>query len=176
MAAAGIRVWDPLVRSVHWGIAVLVAVDMLNEAGANPWHRYFGYAAGVLVALRLAWGMFGSHHARLRSMAANARTLPNYLAELRSGRHRFYAGHNPLGALMAFTLWGLLIAVVATGWMLQLNAYWGDETVRTVHKFVAYTLTGCAVVHVAGVLATSLMTRVNLVKAIVTGVKTDPHS
>jgi cytochrome b len=176
MAAIAIRAWDPLVRFVHWGLAVLIAVDLLNDAGANPWHRYVGYAAGTLVALRLAWGVLGSQHARLRTMAATARTLPNYLAELRAGMHRFYAGHNPLGACMAFALWGLLIAVVLTGWMLQIDAYWGDETVQTVHKFAAYALAGCAVVHVAGVLTTSRMTRVNLVKAMVTGIKTDRNS
>ena len=48
MAAAGhTRVWDPLVRTVHWSLAALIAVELFNEAGANPWHRYLGYVAAA---------------------------------------------------------------------------------------------------------------------------------
>src|SRR4051812_22125946 len=124
---ATVRVWDPFVRLVHWSVAVLVVIDLLNEAGANPWHRYLGYVAGALVLMRLAWGLIASRHARLSTMAESARTLMRYLSELRTGTHRFYAGHNAAGACMAFTLWALLLVIVTTGWMLQLDAFWGDE-------------------------------------------------
>ena len=171
MAAAAIRVWDPFVRFVHWCVAALVVVDLLNDAGANPWHRYCGYAVGALVIMRLAWGLFGSHHARLQTMAASARTLTAYLGKVQSNTRRFYAGHNPLGACMAFTLWGLLLAVALTGWMLQLDAFWGDELLQTLHAVAAYAVAAFAVLHVAGVLVTSVRTRTNLVQAMFTGVK-----
>lgn len=176
MTVARIGVWDPLVRFVHWSVAVLVAIDLLNEAGANPWHRYFGYAAGALVALRLAWGIFGSHYARLRTMVASARTLKTYFGKSTSPTRRFYAGHNPLGACMAFALWALLLAAVITGWMLQLDAFWGDESLQTVHAAAAYALATLAVVHVTGVLVTSAVTHSNLVKAMITGTKVDKDS
>ena len=51
------KVWDPLVRVVHWGVAVAIVADLANEAGANPWHRGIGYAALALVCARLAWGL-----------------------------------------------------------------------------------------------------------------------
>lgn len=165
--------WDPLVRFVHWSVAVLIMVDLLNEAGANPWHRYLGFAAGALVALRLAWGIVGSPQARLLAMAASARAVKAYLAEWKSGQRRFYAGHNPLGASMAFVLWGLVLTVVITGWMLHLDAYWGDESLQTMHAAAAYLLAGCAVVHVGGVLITSALSRANLIKAMFTGIKVD---
>jgi cytochrome b len=173
MAATAIRVWDPFVRLVHWGVAVLVAIDLLNDAGANPWHRYFGYAAGALVAIRLAWGMFGSHYARLQTMVASARTLKAYFGKSKSPARRFYAAHNPLGACMAFALLALLLAAVITGWMLQLDAFWGDESLQTLHAAAAYTLATLAVVHVTGVLVTSAVTHTNLVKAMITGTKVD---
>lgn len=173
MPAAAVRVWDPFVRFVHWSVAILVVSDLFNEAGANPWHRYLGYAAGALVVMRIAWGIFGSHHARLTSMAASARQLPNYLRESTTGQRPFYAGHNPLGVWMAFALWGQLLFVVATGWMLQLDTFWGNESLQSLHATAAYVLAACVVIHVGGVLATSAMSRTNLVKAMITGDKPD---
>jgi cytochrome b len=169
---ATVRVWDPFVRLVHWSVAVLIVIDLLNDAGANPWHRYLGYAAGALVLLRLAWGLNASRHARLSAMTESARTLRRYIAGLRAGKHRFYAGHNPLGACMAFTLWALLLVMVLTGWMLRLDAFWGDELLQTAHTSAAYVLAALAIVHVSGAVVTSAMTRTNLVKAMITGEKT----
>ncbi len=168
MAAARVKVWDPLVRIVHWSVAAIVVADLLNEAGANAWHRWLGYAAVALVVVRLAWGLFGSAPARLSAMARSAAGVHAYLGRRGS---RSYAGHNPLGALMAFALWGLVIGCGVTGWMLQLEPWWGDETLQTVHTVCAYTIAALAVVHVAGAVVTSVRERTNLVKAMITGVK-----
>ena len=176
MAAAMVRVWDPVVRIVHWSVALLVLCDLLNEAGANPWHRYVGYAAGALVVLRLAWGILGSHHTRLAAMAHSARELPKYLRALQSGTRCYYVVHNPAGAWMAFTLWLLVLIIVITGWMLQLDAFWGDERLQTLHTAVAYVLAACVVIHVTGALVTSALHRTNLIKAMITGDKLDRNS
>lgn len=172
MPASTVRVWDPLVRIVHWSVACLVVIDLFNEAGANPWHRNFGYVAGALVVLRLAWGLFGTPHARLAPLVQSARRIVPYLASLRPGTQRpVFTGHNPLGACMAIALWTLILVVVVSGWILRLDAYWGDETVETVHALAAYVLGALAVVHVSGVLLTSAVYRTNLVKAMITGTK-----
>ena len=166
--------WDPLVRIVHWTVAALVVTDLFNEAGANPWHRNLGYAAGALVLLRLAWGLVGPRPARLSSMARAARdALPDARSLARPPRE-LPAGHTPLGASMAFVLWSLVLAVVVTGWLLRLDAFWGDETVERAHSAAAYVLGGMALVHVAGAVATSLRYRVNLVAAMVTGKRRAP--
>lgn len=166
-----LRVWDPLVRLVHWSVAALVVIDLLNEAGANPWHRYFGYAAGALVVARLCWGFLATGHARHAVMAASAtRALP-YVRSLIAGRAQKHIGHNPLGALMAYALWSLILMVALTGWALQLERFWGDEWLQDIHSTVAYVLAGCVCVHVGGVLATSALQRQNLAKAMITGRK-----
>jgi cytochrome b len=165
------RVWDRLVRSVHWSVAALVLVDLVNEAGANPWHRYFGYAAAALVVLRLAWGLGDTGHARLAEMTANAaRALP-YTRALIAGTGGVYAGHNPLGALMAYTLWTLILFVCVTGWATQLDYFWGEEWLQDLHTVAAYVLAGCAVLHICGAVATSALHRTNLIKAMITGRK-----
>jgi cytochrome b len=162
------------VRTVHWSLASLIAVEMLNDAGANPWHRYFGYAAAALIVLRLAWGFGDSRHARLSAMAASARQIFPYLKQS-SGSVPPSVGHTPPGALMAFTLWGLTLLVAETGWMQGLDRFWGDERLQQLHEALAYVLSACALIHVTAALVTSRVQRVNLVKAMITGNKALPE-
>ena len=172
MAAAGYtKVWDPLVRTVHWSLASLIVVELLNEAGANPWHRYLGYAAAALVVARLAWGWGNPGQAKLSVMAASARRI---VPHLRQPGGSVSIGHTPPGALMAFTLWSLTLLVATTGWMLGLDQFWGDESLQGLHEALAYVLAACAVIHVAAALAASRSRRANLVKAMITGNKAVP--
>ena len=154
-------VWDRFVRSAHWGLAALVALELLNEAGANPWHRWLGYAAAVLVVARLAWGLGDRGYARLGRMA---RTVMQDSATQSPG-------HTRLGALMAFTLWSLVLLAGVTGWMLGLDAFWGEQWLQDLHAAVAYLLAALAAVHIAAAVLASRAQRVNLVKAMVTGEK-----
>ena len=156
------RVWDPWVRIVHWSVATLVLVELLNEAGANPWHRYLGYGAAALVVGRLAWGLGNTGSARLATMARTAGfRIPRQTPP----------GHTPLGALMAFALWSLLLVVAITGWMQGLDAFWGEDWLQELHEALAYALAACAAIHVTAALVTSHVTKVNLVKAMITGEK-----
>jgi len=164
-----VLVWDAFVRVTHWAIAILVVAELVNEAGANPWHRYLGYAAAALVIARLAWGLVSSGEARLARMAATAAEARAYLRSSRA-----YLGHNPLGALMAFLLWTLILAVGISGWMTQLDAYWGEEWLQQLHEVLAYILGACALLHIGGVLVTSRLHRVNLVAAMLSGKKRLP--
>ena len=159
-------VWDAFVRVTHWTVAILVVIELVNEAGANPWHRYLGYAAAALVIARLAWGLVTGGEARLARMAAAAAEAGSYLRSPRP-----YLGHSPLGALMAFVLWMLIFALGVTGWMTQLDAYWGEEWLHRLHAVLAYVLAGLALVHVGGVLVTGRVYRVNLVAAMLSGKK-----
>jgi len=162
-----IRVWDVLVRSVHWSLAALIVVELLNEAGANPWHRYLGYLAAALVLVRLVWGCGDRGHASLAAMAATARRTPSYFTLASSPS----IGHTPPGALMALALWTLVLLVAATGWMQGLDAFWGEEWLQQIHELLAYTLAAFAVVHIAAAIVTSRAQRANLIKSMITGNK-----
>src|SRR3954471_16099577 len=169
------RAWDSFVRTIHWSVAALVIIELLNEAGANPWHRYLGYAAALLVVARLAWGLGNVGSARLQTMAAAARAAPRYLKTLLGrGSVALSAGHTPPGALMAFLLWGLLLLVCVTGWMHGLDAFWGEEWLQQLHAWLAYALAACAAVHVSGALLTSRLHGANLVRVMITGERTGP--
>ena len=62
-----------------------------------------------------------------------------------------------------------------TGWLYTTDAFWGDETVEAVHLALAWGLLGLVVVHVAGVIFTSLRHRENLVASMVHGDKRAPE-
>jgi cytochrome b len=168
-ALAHTRVWDPLVRAVHWSVATLIVVELFNEAGANPWHRYLGYAVAALIVVRLVWGCGDRGYARLSAMAESAKQVPSYVRPPLGASNSL--GHTPPGALMAFTLWGLALIVALTGWMQGLDAFWGEEWLQQLHEVLAYGLAGCALIHVIAALATSHAHGVNLVKAMITGNK-----
>lgn len=169
---SAVRVWSPLVRIMHWSIAMLVAIDLVNEASANAWHRYFGYAVGALVIVRLACGLVSPGSARLSTLIKTASEVARYVRH--GAPPNAYIAHNPLGAWMALALWALILFVVTTGVLLQVEQFWGDETLQMLHRNASYVLAACAVVHIGGVLATSVRTHTNLVKAMITGNKALP--
>ena len=124
--------WDGLVRLTHWGVAALVGFNLLNEEG--EWlHRVSGYTVVTLVLVRLMWGMVGSRPggpARLRSWWPTPRAVRAHVRELVSGQpasESAHVGHNPLGACMVLALWGTVLALGASGWMMGLDAFWGEE-------------------------------------------------
>ena len=154
---------------------MLVVIELVNEAGANPWHRYLGYAAGALVVARLAWGIGNVGNARLQAMAAAATGTPGYLRTLLThGEVRLSVAHTPPGAVMAFLLWTLLLLTCVTGWMYGLDSFWAEEWLQQLHEGLAYALGACAAVHIIAALLTSRIHGVNLVKGMITGEKAGP--
>ena len=120
---------------------------------------------------RLAWGLARRGEASLIRIVATATEARAYAVALRAGERPRYLGHNPLGALMTLALWALVLAVGISGWVTQLDAFWGDERLHDAHAYLAYALGVAAVVHVAGVIITSRLYGVNLPASMVTGRK-----
>jgi len=107
--------WDALVRLTHWGIAIGVIANRLLIEGGSGLHIWIGYAVGALLALRLLWGSVGSASARFASFLPDPSAAIAHIRDIKAGRMRVYPSHNPLGALMVYALWAMLIIVVATG-------------------------------------------------------------
>jgi cytochrome b len=166
-----VLVWDVPVRVFHW---VLVA----SFAGAyalgdterlRQWHVTFGYTVLGLVAFRLAWGFVGTEYARFRSFAYGPGAAAAYLRDLFGGRAQRHLGHNPAGSL---AIWAMLLLAAATGatGYCTLNEI-GGEAVEEAHEFLANAWLAVVLVHVAGVLASSLAHRENLATTMITGYK-----
>ena len=148
---------------------MLVLANMYNNS-SGIWHRYAGYAAAVLVLLRLAWGWVGAGHARFSTWPPLG-GVPHYVRALWRGRPPRHAGHNPLGVVMIVSLWSLVLALGATGWMTRLDAYWGEEWLENLHETLADVLLACVGLHVVAVGVMSLVLRENLVRSMITGRK-----
>jgi cytochrome b len=163
-----IAVWDVPVRLFHWSLVAAIAVAFLSSEEDSilaSWHIAAGWIAAILVAFRLSWGFIGSRYARFSSFVRPAGVIP-HLRGLLAGKAERSVGHNPLGGMAVLALLGGTAAVVWTG--IRLTGAGGSEEL---HETIAFGLLGLIVVHVIGVIVMSVMTRDNLVRAMVTGTK-----
>lgn len=160
-------VWDIPLRLFHWLLVASIAVAFLSSEGEGPlagWHMASGWAAAVLIVFRLVWGFVGGEHARFAGFIRPAHAF-SHLKGLASGRAERTVGHNPAGGMAVLLMIGGVAAVVATGWI----ALQGGE--EDLHEVIAWSVLGLIGVHVAAVIATSILSRENLVRAMVTGRK-----
>ncbi|MGF6780461.1 cytochrome b/b6 domain-containing protein [Paraburkholderia sp. GAS334] len=134
-------------------------------------HRVAGYVAVGLVASRIVWGVIGTPNARFSTWWPGRAELVAYLRALPAGKPIHPVSHNPLGALMIVALWSLVLALGLTGWMMRLDAFWGEDWLESTHSALATALEVCVCVHVAAAVAMCLYLRENLIGAMVTGIK-----
>ena len=65
-----IRVWDPVVRALHWALALSFAIAWLSSEHHENLHDAAGYVAGALVAARVV----GAPGFRLAAVGINGMT------------------------------------------------------------------------------------------------------
>jgi cytochrome b len=108
-----------LVRYGHWALVVAFAIAYLSaeeeSGGPDPTHIWAGYAVGIIVAVRVLWGLVGARHARFMDFAYSPATARRYLADMLRGRGRRYVGHSPAAGYMIAALLLFLPATVGTG-------------------------------------------------------------
>ncbi|MGQ3055031.1 MAG: cytochrome b/b6 domain-containing protein [Roseateles sp.] len=176
--AARIRVWDGLVRALHWGLAAAMATAWISghwpPADFDTVHHYAGYAGLAAVASRLAWGFAGSRHARLAQFVRGPHAVLGYARALRAGHAPRYIGHNPLGGWMALLLWITAAALGLTGWLYTTEWLWGYAWLEQLHAALAWLMLALVVGHLGGVMTTSWRHRENLVAAMFSGTKRAP--
>lgn len=166
-----VRVWDPVVRVFHWSLVALFTFSFFTGDEWKTAHIYSGYAIGFSIAVRVVWGLFGSHHARFVNFLYHPRTVARFLIESAGMRAKRYLGHNPAGGAMVIALLSMITGIVATGYMMTTDAWWGVGWVEVTHKTLVYTTLGLIALHIGGVLFASLEHRENLVRAMITGRK-----
>jgi cytochrome b len=187
-----VRVWDPLIRVVHWLLAAAILIDWLTDE--PRWmHVWLGYLAGALILVRIVWGFVGSENAQFASFVRGPRAVLDYLAGLVRFSSERYLGHSPAGGAMIVALLILIAATVVTG-MANLAADEGTGplsgviakverpprvpgqrrpplVMKQVHETVANATLALVVLHFLGVALASFAHRENLVRAMVTGRK-----
>ena len=169
-----VPVWDRVIRTLHWALVVSVAlagVSLIDSLGVAALHRPAGYAALAIVALRVLWGVAGSANARFTQFVRGPRPTLHYLRLLIARREPHLLGHNPLGAWMVLALLLCVAGLGLTGWLYTTDWFWGSERVEDLHRALAWALLGLIVLHVAGVIFTSVRQRENLIAAMFSGRK-----
>jgi cytochrome b len=176
-----LRVWDPWVRLVHWGVALLLPFSWWTaETARYDLHFLSGYAILTLVLFRLAWGVVGSETARFTRFVKGPRAVLAHLGHLRHRQVPAEVGHNAAGALMVLVLLALLLTQALSGLFAddqvlnrgplarRVEEGWSDLA-TSVHLRVFWLIVGAAVLHVVAVLAYRLLAGRDLVKPMLTG-------
>jgi cytochrome b len=179
-----ITIWDPLVRLFHWS---LVLTFVAAYASGEEWlalHVPAGYAIGALLVFRMVWGIVGPRHARFSDFVRSPAAIRAYLKDLVRLRAPRYLGHNPAGGAMVVALLASLAVTTVSGLALYGSAefagplqglvshapFWAD-VLEGLHEAAANVTVLLIVLHVGGVLVSSVLHRENLVRAMINGRK-----
>lgn len=172
--ARDIAVWDPLVRLIHWSLALTVLLNGAITEEEGTAHEWVGYVALALVATRLLWALVGPRPARFSAFPPSPGRAVAYLRDMFAGRRTVHLSHNPLGALMVYNIWLTVIAMGVTGHMMTTIGFFGIDWVEEAHEAAFAWLIVSVALHVAGVMFDTWRSRVNLVRAMVGGRKRIP--
>lgn len=183
-APSTVLVWDAPTRLFHWTLVLLVALAWVSgdaEGSMFTVHQLAGYAVAVLLVFRVIWGFTGSRHSRFADFVRPWREVLAHIRGMLSLRPARTLGHNPLGGWMALLLVLVLAAQVGTGLFASDDDLGGPlarvvssgtaHAIAELHEGLSGALLGLIALHVVGVLVESLLTRDNLVRAMITGRK-----
>ena len=190
-----VRVWDTVVRVGHWALVLLFVVAYLSGEEESLLHVYAGYGVLGIVVFRILWGVVGTRHARFTDFVYGRAETLRYLKSILALRPIHYLGHNPLGGWMIVAL---LISLLAVNWSgmelygvqghgplaggaatLLAPAHADDDEAGSeresvweeIHEVLANLAVVLVLLHIAGVVSSSLVHRENLVRAMITGNK-----
>lgn len=173
-SAREVTVWDPLVRLIHWSLALTILLNgtLIEEESAT--HERIGYIALGLVALRLVWALIGPKNARFSAFPPSPSRSVRHMRAILAGDRTIHLSHNPLGALMVYNIWLSVIGIGVTGYMMTTLTFFGVDWVEEAHEAIFAWLLFSVALHVVGVAFDSWRTGVNLARAMVNGRKNIP--
>ncbi len=166
-----ILVWDVPTRVFHWLLALsFIGAYLTAESERNrDIHVVLGYTLLALIGFRLLWGFFGTRYAQFRSFLFRPAEIAAYFFSLLKGKPAHYVGHNPLGSVAIWLLLGLGIATGVTGVMVFQDV--GGDALEELHETVSNAMLAVVLIHIAGVIVSSVLHRENLVRSMITGFK-----
>lgn len=168
-----VKVWDRFVRLFHWSLVTSFFVVYFSTTSIGWVHKGFGYVTLALIMARIVWGFIGRGHARFSDFVPSPGKLKRYVVAMLRREEPRYLGHNPAGAVMILFLLCMISGIGITGWMLTLDAFWGNDLVEEAHSLLVNVTLAAVVVHVGGAIYESLHQRENLILSMVTGSKDD---
>jgi cytochrome b len=171
MAKSKVLVWDVPTRVFHWLLALSFAGAFLTAESERyrDVHVMLGYTVLGLVGFRLVWGLIGTRYARFGSFAYGLGSVLSYVKSLFTRSPQHHLGHNPAGSWAIYALLVLSLLAGASGYAAYSDL--GGHSMEDVHEALANSLLGLVIVHIAGVLVSSVLHRENLVRSMLTGYK-----
>lgn len=165
------QVWDAPTRVFHW-LMVLGFTTCYVTGEDDRWalvHITAGYMVLGLILFRLLWGFIGSRHARFSSFICGPKTIMDYVVCLCRNKTKHYAGHNPAGAVSIFLLLALGLLVTISG--IMVNEEINYPGIDGIHEISSNTMLALVLIHITGVIISSLLHRENLIGAMISGCK-----
>ncbi len=166
--------WDLFIRTNHWLVTLLFFNNYfeLNRfvlPDVDDLHLWAGYLLVLCVLARLVWAFIGPSNARLRQFFPSLHNLLRHVMLLKQGRwqqaDKNHKSHNPLGALMVVFLWVLLLSCAITGYMQELDAFWGEAWLQDLHECLANITLAAVAIHITAVIVTQILCRNKLIQA-----------
>lgn len=166
-----ILVWDWPVRLGHWLMVGGFCIAWLT--GDSETFRLVHVIAGATVVgvatFRLPWGFIGTRYARFVEFVRGPIAVKDYLNSLLKLEPAHHTGHNPAGGWAIVLLLSLGILTGLAGWAIYNDI--GGHLLEELHEGLAAAMLTVVVVHVGGVISSSLMHNENLVRSMLTGRK-----
>lgn len=163
------KIWDLPTRITHWGLASCVVLNLFVLEEGDNWHRWLGYTSVAFVLFRFVWGLLGAPASHFKSFPISFQKI--YAFWLTGFNNNNFVGHNPIASIIYILIWINLISLGVSGYMMGLDAYWGDEKLETLHANLAILLQIFIGIHLLGVFIDSLRYRRNTWAAMITGKK-----
>lgn len=142
--------WNAVTRIGHWLIAIPIAIDFFVDGG-DQLHNISGYVAFAVTILRLGWGFVTKDQASFSSFPLKVSEIFSYIKSLPFKNAKKYPGHNPLAAWVYLFMWGLVFGLGITGYMMGLDAYWGETWLEELHETMSNALMFLVVLHFIGI-------------------------
>ena len=175
LGARNIMVWDPLVRLIHWSLAIAIIFNGAIVDEESSLHEWIGYFAVGLIGVRLIWGLIGSSHARFSAFSPNPVAAIRHLVALSRGDKTVHLSHNPIGALMVYNIWLTVLLLGITGYMMGTIMFFGIDWVEEAHEMAFNWLVFSIILHICGVMFDTWRTGVPIVSAMINGRKRIPE-
>ncbi len=164
-------VWDVPTRVFHWLLVLSFTGAYLTSESEldRDVHVVLGYTVLGLIVFRVLWGFFGTRYAQFRSFLFRPGEILAYSLLMLRGKPPHYVGHNPLGSVSVWLLLGLGILSCISGVMAFEDI--GGDAIEEAHEVVSNIMLAIALLHIAGVVVSSVLHRENLARAMITGYK-----
>lgn len=160
-----IKPWPLPIRLIHWLMVVLLSTDLLFLETGEQAHRYVGLSIASLVCIRLGLLWFS------RDLAYKI-NWPGFAAIKHqiTQRQWVYTHHSPLGALMIYSMWCLVLACATSGYLQTTDALWGEEWIEWVHSVLVYSLFALITVHITAIMLLQTFAKLPLLQRMGRGV------